>query len=301
MTTLTRISRGELQIVKRDEFEDEVKISGSGKVSGGKYEKISITGSGRVEGDVEAKEIIAAGSARFEGNVKADKITVTGSCEVSGSVKSEVVISRGSLSVDKFIETNELKSYGRLKVGEKVLAVDVYFAGNSEVEKDVESESFVSRGSFVISGLLTADEIDIWLGSDNSAGEVGGSKIEIRKKGNSLTDNPEKIKGGVEKLEKGLDKVGEKLGFDFEINEESISRGIEYFGEKISDVIQGFGKGEFESTLIEGDNLFLEGVKADTVRGSVVRIGEDCVIDKVEYSDTIRIAENSMVKEQVEL
>lgn len=279
-----------------------MKVSGSGKISGGKYEKISIAGSGSVEGDVEAKEIIAAGSARFKGDVKADKITVTGSCDISGSLKSQEVISRGSLNVDEFIETNELKSYGRLEVGAGILAEDVYFAGNSDVEKDVESESFVSRGSFAIGGLLTADEIDIWLGSENSAGEVGGSKIEIRKKTTSLTtNNSEKIKGGVENLGKGLDKVGKKFGFDFEIDEDSISSGIEYFSEKINDAIQGLGKGEFESTLIEGDNLFLEGVKADTVRGSKVKIGEDCIIDKVEYSDTIEVDKNSTVRDLVEL
>ncbi|MCF7890647.1 polymer-forming cytoskeletal protein [Candidatus Bipolaricaulota bacterium] len=281
--------------------EEEVRVSGSGKITGGKYGKISITGSGRVEGDVEAREIFAAGSAIFEGNVKAREINVTGSCEISGYLESEEVVIKGSLNVGEIIEAKGLKSYGSLKVGKDVIGEDIYFAGSSEIEGDVEGESFVSRGSFSIGGLLTADEIDIWLGSTNSAGEVGGGRIEISKRSASLEPNPEKIKNGVESLERGLGSLGEKLGFSFELDEERISRGLTKLGERINYYVNEIGNGKFNSSLIEGDELLLEGVEAETVRGSKVRIGEDCVIDKAEYSDTIEVVENSTVNERVRI
>ena len=282
-------------------YREEVRISGSGKIAGGRYGKISIGGSGRVEGDVEANKVTAAGSAVFDGDLTCEEIIVTGSCRISGRLETDRIVSRGSLTVKLGLETKEIKSYGSLKIGGDLKSDAVYFAGSSEIEGDVEAENFVSRGSFEIDGLLTADDIDIWLGSANSAEEVGGSNIEIRKKSVSLTPDPDSVRHGIENLESRLDKLGEKLGFSLELDEEKISSGVTNFGDKITEYINDIGTGEFKSSLIEGDELDLESVKANTVRGRNVRIREGCVIDKVEYSDTIKVEAGASVGEQLGL
>jgi len=287
--------------MNQDDFEEEVRISGSGKISGGNYGRIVISGSGTVAGDVKAREITVAGSGQFEGDIEVRKITITGSCNIEGKLEADRVISRGGLTVDRDMKAPTVKSYGSLAVDGSIIAEDLYFAGSSEVEENVEAENFTSRGSFRVGGLLTADEIDIWLGSENSAAEVGGSKVKIRKRGPSLEFDSEKIKGGVENLETGLDRIGEKLGFSLDLDEDKITRGITKFGEKVNYYVKEIGSGKFESSTIEGDDVSLEGVKAETVRGAVVKIGEDCVIDKVEYSDTIEVAEGATVEEQVRL
>ena len=279
-----------------DKFEEEVRISGSGKVSGGSYGKITVSGSGEITGDVEAREISVAGSAKFEADVDCRDITVTGTCRIYGNLEAEKIVSRGSLSVDNNVRSIALKSYGSLKVGKDLTAEDIYLAGSSEIKNDLEAESFVSRGSFSIEELLTADKIDVWLGSKNRASEVGGGVIEITKRGLPLDLNSEKIKDGVENLERGLDRLGDKLGFNLDLDEEKISSGITKFGKKINYYVKEIGNGRFESSLIEGDEVILEGVKSETVRGSHVQIGEDCVIDKVEFSDTIEIDEGATVK-----
>jgi cytoskeletal protein CcmA (bactofilin family) len=287
--------------MNEDNFEEEVRISGSGKISGGRYGRIVISGSGTVAGDVEAREITVAGSGQFEGDVEVRKITITGSCNIEGKLEADRVISRGGLTVELDMKAPTVKSYGSLAVDGSIIAEDVYFAGSSEVDGDVEAESFTSRGGFRIGGLLTADEIDIWLGSENSAVEVGGSKVKITKRGPSLDFNSEKIKGGVENLETGLDRIGDKLGFSLDLDEDRITRGITRFGEKVNYYVKEIGNGKFRSSLIEGDEISLEGVEAETVRGARVEIGEDCVIDKVEYSDKIEVAEGAAVEERVRL
>lgn len=64
----------------------------------------------------------------------------------------------------------------------------------------------------------------------------------------------------------------------------------------------GFSFGSGQNCLrvrtIEGDRVELEATQAAVVRGKVVRIGKDCEIDRVEYSDEL-ILDGGSVREQV--
>ncbi len=287
--------------MKRSDPRDEVRISGSGRIAGGDYRKIVVAGSGTITGDIRVEELTVAGTAKFEGDVETGKLKVTGSSRLAGRLDAETVTSRGSLAVDKRVKSDLFKSYGSLEVSKDLISGEIYLAVSAKIEGDVKGESFTSRGSFSVSGLLTADQIEVWLGSDNYAAEVGGEQIRITKKGLSLDLNRERVKGGVENLEKGLDRLGDKLGFELDLDEDRISRGITKLGKKLSSYVNRIPSGSLESEVLEGDSLELEGVKAKVVRGKSVVIGEGCVIDKVEYSDTIEVKEGSRVEEKVSL
>lgn len=49
---------------------------------------------------------------------------------------------------------------------------------------------------------------------------------------------------------------------------------------------------------IEGDTVAIEGVKAKSVTGRIVTIGEDCKIDLVQYSEQIKIHPSAKVGRQ---
>ncbi len=287
--------------VAQGEKNDRVHISGSGRISGGNFEKLIVTGSGTVTGRVNAEEITVSGSAKFKGDVKCEDLTVTGSAGLAGCLSAGKIVSRGSLQVEKTVESSSIKSYGSLDLGQDLRSNDIYLAGSSSIAGDVEGERFASRGGFSIEGLLTADEIEIWLGSKNFAREIGGERISITKKAVSLEPNEEKVKQGIQNLERGLQGLGDRLGFELELDEERISSGVSNVGRKVSSYINDIGKGSLQSRIIEGDEIELEGVEAEIVRGEKLVIGRDCLIDKAEYSDTIEVEEGAEPGEKVKI
>ena len=98
---------------------DSVSISGSGKINGDircksfsgsgaskvvgnvVCERFSCSGSGKVTGNVEGLEIKASGCCRIEGDVKGGSLSVSGATKIVGSVKGEIVCGSGALSVGK--------------------------------------------------------------------------------------------------------------------------------------------------------------------------------------------------------
>ncbi|WP_160689377.1 hypothetical protein [Clostridium sp. C2-6-12] len=54
-------------------------------------------------------------------------------------------------------------------------------------------------------------------------------------------------------------------------------------------------------TEIEGDKILIEYVKADYISGIDVEIGDLCIIDKVEYKNSIKISEKAVVNEIIKL
>lgn len=54
-------------------------------------------------------------------------------------------------------------------------------------------------------------------------------------------------------------------------------------------------------TEIEGDKIQIEYVKADYISGIDVEIGDLCIVEKVEYKDSIKISEKAVVNEIIKL
>lgn len=236
----------------------DMRISGSGTVGAGEYDDVRISGSGRSEGLVRCKsihvsgayhgesiecieEFHASGSAKNTGDVFAGSMSISGAykCEGNITVKDSVHIS-GSFGCGKNLKAGELKIYGAVKVG-----------------GDIEAEHAVIRGGVRCSGLVNAEELEIYLGQSNTglkAGSIGGSKITVE---NTGTHHP----GLIEKL----------FGWN-----------------------SGSGLLEVEES-IEGDDIRLERTVAKTVIGRNVVIGEGCKIDLVQYTEGAVISPDAQI------
>lgn len=105
---------------------------------------------------------------------------------------------------------------------------------------------FSSVGTFEIEGLLNADKIDIELLGRCKVSEIGGGKINIRRKN---TDVPI--------LKQILNSIVDS------IKEKSL----------------------LQVSTIEGDDVYVSYTQAKVVRGKHVKIGPECSIDLVEYSE----------------
>lgn len=259
-----------------DEKLMDLRISGSSKMPGGKYNIVKISGSGKIQGDVSCTEFKISGSGTLTGDLETIEGKVSGSASIHGSIKSEGFKFSGSASVrgdlkggnthisgstrvEGAVKGDSLNISGSMKVGQGIYVNNIDLCGSLRCGGDCVGEKFISQGGFSIRGLLTADVIDIGLAGECYAKEIGGEKIIIKRVRNN---------GGF--LRYILSLV-------------NISNGV------------------LNTELIEGDYVEVDYTRCNIIRGKKVVVGKGSVIDKVEYTDEMIIEDGGVVKEEVKV
>ncbi|MCI2429735.1 polymer-forming cytoskeletal protein [Candidatus Acetothermia bacterium] len=247
-------------------------IAGAGKATGGIYERVTISGAGRVDGDIEADSVEISGAGKIVGKVKTNRVELAGACKivgavtaqrfdaagawkVGGDVQSEQFKAAGAGSVEGNVQAQEFSNAGAMKIAKNLRAQRAKFGGVLKAGGDVEASEFRGSGAFRIEGLLAADQLELELSERSWAREIGGAKIEVRKR--------ESFWGWLAR----------------------------WWGRQIV----------LSADVIEADEIYLEATRAKTVRGKRVTLGPECRIERVEYSESVQIDPKSVVKEQVRL
>ena len=236
----------------------DMKISGSSTMPGGEYERVSISGAGKIKGDLRCASLHCSGAAKIQGDVDCTgEIRSSGAGKIEGSAQCESLSSSGAFSVGAGLTVQTLVAgSGSLQVAEQLTADEIRSTGSLDagcihcrafscsgfckVSGDLEAETAVLTGAAEIGGLLNAETVEISANRAVRISAVGGSSIRIlRKDAASFL--------GLFRTGSGCAKIGS----------------------------------------IEGDEIELEAVEAEIVRGRNVRIGEGCRIGCVEYSGTL--------------
>ena len=167
----------------------DMKISGSGVIGAGEYDNVRISGSGKVSGPIRCKSFSASGavdgndsiecaeafrvsgSGSFDGSIKAGCIGVAGAFSCKGSVSAS---GKAAKSADNMKLLGDIKEcLGALKDG------DVSIAGAADIDGDVEAEIVKLDVKLDCGGLINAEEIDISFDSGMEIGSIGGSRFSI--------------------------------------------------------------------------------------------------------------------------
>lgn len=242
----------------------KISIAGSGTCNASQetfYERVSISGSGTVTGYLNCGSIGIAGS----GTIRAET-HCTGKISTAGVGKFTELVEADEISTAG-VATFLGKAVSRLihtagTVGfEDVEAVDFNVAGAMDA-KNVSAENMNISGAAMITGLLNAENIKIKLNAKNVINEIGCTNLEV--------------------------KLDDRLSNGFHIG-------------RIGAISSKNGKGHLECELIEGDTISLINTTAKTVRGKKIVIGENCKIERVEYSESLEIDESSEVKNQIRI
>lgn len=159
---------------------NDIRITGSGSASGGKYNNIIISGSGKINGNIECVDFKTSGSSKVSGNLKADSIKISGSAKIDGDVEVEDMIVSGSSHVTGNVKSQSIKINGSSHIEGSLCGEEIIIAGSVHIDKNCQAECFKASGSFKIQGLLNAGEITIKLGGNCIVQEIGGDHIEIR-------------------------------------------------------------------------------------------------------------------------
>ena len=237
-------------------------LSGAGSLGGGEYTRVSISGAGKVNGDLIADELKISGAGKVQGRTEAVHITVSGSGSFSDAVIADEMKVSGSAKVDGSVDAKELKCSGTFRATGDMSSEYIKVTGHIRVGGDVESDIFKASGGFDIEGLLSADKIEIRTGGRCQAREIGGERIDVRR-------------GGFR--EKGI------------------------FLDGLIKIFTGGGAAEVRTSTIEGDVIHLEDTVADVVRGKRVEIGPGCRIASVEYSESLEIHDSAAVERQTKV
>jgi cytoskeletal protein CcmA (bactofilin family) len=166
---------------------DNLIINGSGSYPGGCYDKISIRGEGTIVNEVECSSFHVYGTSEAVDNVKTGSVKIFGEAAVKMYMDAQDTLVMGTLMVGGKAHLKKMKILGLLEVGEGLTGDEANIKGSISVNGDVEYETFDSSGGFEIKGLLTADTIRVGLRfGQSSAEEIGGGKITVKKRSNSL-------------------------------------------------------------------------------------------------------------------
>lgn len=144
----------------------DMRISGSSTMPGGEYDRVSISGSGTVQGDLRCQSLSCSGSARVQGDVDcAGEVRSSGSSKVTGSITCESLSCSGAVKCE-----GSILSRGR-----------IHSSGAMNVSGGVEAEAVRISGMAGIPGLLNAETVEIAADRGIRIGSIGGSSIRIYK------------------------------------------------------------------------------------------------------------------------
>ena len=284
-----------------------LEIIGVSSQNGGRFGKVLIAGSGKITGEVECDSFELPGA----GKIERGSLTVHGPMEidgagtVEGSVRAERLEVNGSLKAAGSLDVaGELEVDGSLRTeGACRIGGSSEICGSMKAESDVSMADLEVDGSLSVNGSLTAGNVEID-GTLSVSGSLTANDVEI----DGVLNAEGEVQAECFKAE-GTVKI---MGL---LNAETVELTVS--GEDLIDSIGGGrvtvrpGKSGFSlfrrkrphliSDLIEADEIDLENTDCRVVRGVSVRIGPECVIDRVEYSGTLEIDPAAAVREQVKL
>ncbi len=257
----------------------DLRISGSGSAGGGRYNVVSISGSGKIVGDLNCEKFRISGSGRVDGSITTNDFGISG----SGRVTKDLKCVRGSIS-------------GSGKVEGSIYGGTFTISGSGTVEGNFKGDEFIINGSGKVGGRISGTSVKLY-GAVNVGQGIEGDIIDIR--GSLRTNNM--VNGDQVNIEVGGRTEIEEIG----ATKVTVSKGIQGRGLVSRFILKLFGGREYDylvAKTIEADEIYLENTIADVVRGDKIIIGEGCKIKKIEYSDSFVIkSETSTIDETIKI
>lgn len=157
---------------------NDISISGSGKVPGGEYRNVRISGSGNFTGDIRAESVRVSGSAHMLG-VMCDALHASGSAHIDGPLTCGEAHISGSLHMAEGAQIENGAVSGSCHANKSLKCGSLRVSGSLHADKDIEAETIKISGAVKIGGLMNAEEIEIILNGTSRIAEIGGSSIAV--------------------------------------------------------------------------------------------------------------------------
>ncbi|MGL6174998.1 MAG: hypothetical protein ACRC1P_10380 [Cellulosilyticaceae bacterium] len=242
---------------------NKVRAAGELNVYNSTLLDVNAVGEINLKGVTKAKYMIVHGELNSE-CLECNHLVVDDKTDRRSYVNSK---NRIDAKIEGFVKTDILENYAKLDMTFEYEVDTLINGGELIVPQGIECESLYSFGK-IKSEEVNAENIYIMPLEDSRIKQIMGSHIQITKEFQ------------LDKFLKNMPKKYFKKYFE----------GLKY--QKV---------GIIEVQAIEGDRVILNYVKAELVSGIDVVIGDLCIIDRVEYSGSIKISPKAVVNEVVKL
>ncbi|MBY0149003.1 polymer-forming cytoskeletal protein [Neobacillus niacini] len=211
-------------------------------------------------------QVIVNGKGTVNSDIDCEKFECSGTGTVNGNIVSQSAKISGNGKVNGSIESQYLSIDGSAKVANNLIVKKLNIAGKAYVGGKIKSDELKLRGKITVEEDCEAEVIKA-----ESQFTIGGllnaDLVDITIFANC--------------------KAKEIGGQTILIKQKS----------SLLRLFKGFIPTQLETELIEGDKIEIENTKAGMVRGNHVSIGPNCIIDVVEHSGELLMAENTVVRE----
>lgn len=239
------------------------RIAGSGRITLPGYGTIKISGSGRVNTDV----ISTSGSSKIPGGLKLRDLKTSGSTHIDGDISSDYIKFSGSAHIDGALECEELIKSGSVKIGKSLKADYARLSGSTHVrEGGIIGREIETSGSAEFGDDLVSEDRIMYSGVLRVDGMVRAKSFEAR-----LSRDESYIREGI-----SSDYIDiQRSHADWQ------------------------NMGSLVTSDITGDEISLENVQCDNVKGKKITIKKGCHIKgTVEYSDIIQVDPDSTLRNE---
>lgn len=159
----------------------DLRVSGSSNMPGGEYGKVSISGSGKIQGDVKCDRLHCSGAARIQGNVITEEIHCSGAVKIEGDlVCSGEAATSGALDCYGSVKADQMRCSGSVKIQADLRCRSLTSSGVCQVQGGVEAETVELMGVTEIEGLLNAETVTISADGKSRIGDIGCATIRVR-------------------------------------------------------------------------------------------------------------------------
>ena len=231
---------------------------------------MNIAGSGSLPGGDYNEPIHISGSGKITGSVSCTELHIAGSGKVEGDLAcgSELKIS-GSGKIAGSVHANGIAVAGSGSIGGQAVADGEVRIAGSLHSGPVRCTTLKISGTLHAQGDVSAEEAII-RGSIHAAGLINAEKVEITLGGDSDADS-----------------IG---GSTITVSPREGNKGF------FARLFTGGGYGTLTvANSIEGDIITLENTNDASVTGRIVKIGPNCRIGQVYYTEGIEISPESNV------
>lgn len=160
---------------------NNMNINGTGTIIDGDYNKISISGMGKLNGKVTANKINISGTGSGDGKIKSNEVIVNGHFKYRGNLEVlDKFVVNGHSRVCEDLKGNKVNISGNLSVSQNINFEEMNISGRLSCKGDCEGTEFNCEGEAKIEGLLTADNIFIRVFRGSNIKEIGGENITIK-------------------------------------------------------------------------------------------------------------------------
>ena len=159
----------------------DYKISGTGVLDGGCYNRITCSGACKVSSDLVCRELKSSGSFKACGNLDVSGETRTsGAFKCEGNLTSGSFQGSGSSKIQGDLKSSLVNVPGVLSVGGGIYATEIRVSGSLKTGGDCEADSFTASGSLNVDGIINADTVKINLArAESTVTAIGGSSVTV--------------------------------------------------------------------------------------------------------------------------